>query len=133
MTDLSCPCHSGKLYSACCEPYHHGTAPETALALMRSRYAAYALGLVDYIINTTRFSEPDKAPPIDQWRQSILEFSTSTDFLGLKIHSHTEGKSRAVVKFTALLKRGEVDTSFTETSQFEKEEGRWLYVQPSMS
>lgn len=97
---------------------------------MRSRYAAYALGLVDYIINTTRFSDPSKAPPIDQWKQSILEFSTSTTFWGLKILSHTEGRSRAVVKFIALLKRGEEDTSFTETSQFVKEDSRWLYIQP---
>ena len=100
---------------------------------MRSRYAAYALGLADYIINTTHFSDPTKAPPVDQWKRSILEFSTSTAFWGLKIRSHTEGESRAVVKFTALLKQGEKDTSFTETSQFVKDGGRWLYVQPPMA
>jgi SEC-C motif domain protein len=133
MTDRLCPCHSGKLYSACCEPYHHGTIPENALVLMRSRYAAYALGLVDYIIDTTHFSDPSKAPPIGQWRQSILGFSTSTDFLGLKIHSHTEGRSEAIVKFTAVLKQGDRDSSFTEKSRFVKENGRWLYVQPPMS
>ena len=38
-----CPCGSGRAFTACCGPYLAGTAlPETAEALMRSRYTAYA-------------------------------------------------------------------------------------------
>ena len=129
MTDQSCPCHSGKLYSVCCRPYHHGAVPENALVLMRSRYSAYALGLVDYIIKTTRWADPERVPPIDQWRRSIEEFSALTTFWGLTIHSHTESGNSAVVKFTALLRRGSQDVSFAETSRFVKEKEGWMYVQ----
>ena len=47
-----CPCDSGQTYVDCCGPWHAGLAqglhaptPET---LMRSRYSAYVLGLIDY-------------------------------------------------------------------------------------
>jgi SEC-C motif domain protein len=122
---MNCPCYSGKPYSDCCEPYHKGALPENALLLMRSRYAAYALGLADYIMKTTAHTSPT-----DQWRQSIADFSSSTNFWGLEILSYTEAGDRAVVKFAALLKQGDKDTSFTENSQFVKEGGRWLYIHP---
>ena len=128
MIDPPCPCHSGVPYSACCEPYHQGILPESALLLMRSRYAAYALGLAEYIMKTTRWGENTAALPSEQWKKSIMEFSSSTNFLGLKILFYTEAGNSAVVKFTALLKQGSRDASFTETSQFVKENGRWLYI-----
>jgi len=48
-----CPCNSGLDYAECCEPYITGqkNAP-TAEALMRSRYTAYVVHAIDYIINT---------------------------------------------------------------------------------
>ncbi len=49
-----CPCGSGKPYSGCCSRYHSGNAaapsPE---ALLRARFSAYAMQLVDYIVDTT--------------------------------------------------------------------------------
>jgi len=39
-----CPCGSGRKYKKCCQPYHRGAKPDNALTLMKSRYAAYALG-----------------------------------------------------------------------------------------
>ena len=49
-----CPCDSGQTYVQCCGPWHQGLglgvfAP-TPEALMRSRYSAYVLGLVDYLL-----------------------------------------------------------------------------------
>ena len=48
----SCPCGSEKTYEDCCGPWHagfktgvHAPTPE---ALMRSRYRAYVLGLIEY-------------------------------------------------------------------------------------
>ncbi|HAU19042.1 MAG TPA: hypothetical protein DCS72_11975, partial [Marinobacter adhaerens] len=41
----NCPCGSGKSYSECCQPLHHGEAASTPEALMRSRYAAFVLKL----------------------------------------------------------------------------------------
>lgn len=49
-----CPCKSNISYSDCCEPYHNSTKlPSTAEQLMRSRYSAYALKLINYLIETT--------------------------------------------------------------------------------
>lgn len=54
----TCPCGSGELYKDCCKRYHDGEAPETAEALMRSRYTAYSKGLVDYVVDTTHPENP---------------------------------------------------------------------------
>ena len=49
-----CPCHSKLTYDTCCEPFHTGKkVAETPERLMRSRYCAYALAKVDYLIATT--------------------------------------------------------------------------------
>ena len=48
-----CPCHSRKRLRRCCGPLLAGRAAATPTALMRSRFAAYALGRTDYILATT--------------------------------------------------------------------------------
>lgn len=48
-----CLCGSKKAYSNCCEPLHLGQASaQTAEALMRSRYSAYALENEAYLLRT---------------------------------------------------------------------------------
>ena len=50
----TCPCQSQQPYENCCQPYHEQSKqPKTAEQLMRSRYAAYVLQQIDYIIKTT--------------------------------------------------------------------------------
>ena len=53
MSTSICPCGSGNLLDACCGHYHAGHPAPCATALMRSRYSAYVLGLVDYLVVTT--------------------------------------------------------------------------------
>ena len=49
----TCPCGSGRDYSACCEPIIKGTSlATTAEELMRARYTAYEKQEIDFIINT---------------------------------------------------------------------------------
>ncbi|MBJ7449651.1 MAG: hypothetical protein JHC93_04750, partial [Parachlamydiales bacterium] len=55
----TCPCHSSLDYEKCCKPFHDGIPAPTALALMRSRYSAYALHLIEYIIATTHPTHTD--------------------------------------------------------------------------
>jgi SEC-C motif-containing protein len=50
MNSATCPCGAGKPYSGCCEPLHHGAPADTAEALMRSRFCAFALGLDSYLL-----------------------------------------------------------------------------------
>jgi SEC-C motif domain protein len=71
----NCFCCSQKKFSDCCEPILTGTAkPETAEALMRSRYSAYATANVDYIICTTHRSTVEFHDPasIENWAKSSL-------------------------------------------------------------
>ena len=90
---------------------------------MRSRFAAYALGLVDYVIDTTDPSGPQWVKDRDGWRESIERFSANTTFQGLRIEGHTED----TVAFHATLLQMGQDASFRENSRFVQQDGRWLY------
>jgi len=124
-----CPCHSGKPYPSCCKPFHQGSNPPNALLLMRSRYAAYALSLADYIIQTTHPLNPHYQQNPPKWRLDILHFTQQTAFLGLKIIEFIGGNTEAFMTFTATLqlKHSQQDVSFTEKSSFLKLENHWLY------
>lgn len=124
---FNCPCHSGKLYLACCQPYHLGALPPNALVLMRSRYAAYARHLADYIIATTHPQNPSYTSHTAEWKRAILHFCKTTFFEELTIHAFIDGTEESYVDFTAHLKQEGVDTSFREKSHFVKEGERWLY------
>lgn len=125
---MLCPCRSGAPYETCCRPFHLGKNPDTALQLMRSRYAAYALSLSDYIIHTTHPANPQFSPDAAEWARQISEFSAHTEFKDLKILSFQESGASATVTFFAHLLQGQKDTSFTEKSFFEKVNGKWLYL-----
>ncbi|MEM8859511.1 MAG: YchJ family metal-binding protein [Chloroflexota bacterium] len=118
-----CPCHSNKKYSNCCEPYHKGAAPPTAEALMRSRYAAYALGLVDYVMDTTDPKGSKYKSPREKWRADLISFCKSTQFLGLEILSSSEN----MVTFKVNLVQHGKPSPFVERSIFTRPNGRWLY------
>mgnify|MGYP003342658194 CR=1 FL=1 len=48
---MDCPCCSGKSYESCCAPVIRGQRKAaSAEELMRSRYSAYALGEIDWVI-----------------------------------------------------------------------------------
>lgn len=122
----SCPCTSGQPYQTCCQPFHKGRIPPTALSLMRSRFSAYALGKIGYILKTERPSGNPQAR-----RQAIKRFCQTTDFLGLQILAEDSlGKDQATVTFRAILAQRGQDASFTECSLFEKRNGRWRYIGP---
>lgn len=127
-----CPCTSGRPYSECCEPFHLGARLPTALELMRSRFSAYALGLIDYIVETTHVESPSKKLESSDWKKRIQHFSDVTEFDQLDILSNTQGEDEAYVTFTAHLKQMGKDTSFTEESRFVKVNGRWQYISGKM-
>jgi SEC-C motif-containing protein len=87
---------------------------------MRSRYAAYVLGLTAYILAT----QLQKSSPLE-----IEEFSKKTKFIGLKILDAQE----TTVTFTAILSQDGRDVSFTEKSHFAKDNGKWVYVKGSIA
>lgn len=126
---MICPCHSGMSYETCCQSFHQGvTKPADALLLMRSRYSAYALSLVDYIIATTHPEHPAFRRSRAEWKKEILAFSKQTQFQGLDILDFTPEQEIAHVTFKADLTQDGKDVSFTERSLFRKRNDHWFYV-----
>lgn len=124
---MLCPCHSQETYERCCSLYHkHKAYPQSPLELMRSRYSAYALSLVDYIIETTHPSSSHYEKDLALWKSRLLSFCKATAFKGLTILGHQE---EGEVSFVAHLMQGDKDVSFQERSQFIKDNGRWYYVE----
>ncbi|MHA6670297.1 YchJ family protein [Homoserinimonas sp. A447] len=123
MTTSRCPCLSGSPYDECCGPFHAGVAAApTAERLMRSRYSAYAVGDVAYLLRTwhpaTRPSELTLLDPELRWyRLDIL----STSGGGML---DTDG----TVEFRAHFKAADGAGSQHETSRFARHDGGWVYV-----
>ncbi|MEW5677162.1 YchJ family metal-binding protein [Flavobacterium enshiense] len=117
----NCYCNSEKPFSECCEPHITGkTKPQTAEALMRSRYTAYCLKNVDYLIATTHISTRKHHN-----KKDILAFATENHWVRLEIVKATEN----VVEFKAYY----LDSSLQphnhhEKSTFKKEGEQWYYV-----
>ncbi len=122
-----CPCHSGKPYNLCCKPYHEGEKAPTALLLMRSRYAAYAMNNSSYIIRTTHPNSPYFEKNRTAWIQGIEKFSRETKFIGLDIL----GSGEDWVHFAARLNQNGQNITLEEKSRFEKIDGEWLYLSKS--
>ena len=122
-----CPCTSKKPYDRCCGPFHAGAAaPETAEALMRSRFSAYALGKVDYLIAT----RPEAKRP-EENRDELLQYCKSVSCVGLKIVGKEKGgkaDDTGLVTFHASLQANGRRTLHIETSTFAREDGKWVYV-----
>jgi len=115
----ACPCGSGRAYADCCGPLHVGAAAADAAALMRSRYCAYALGLVDYLLATWH----PTTRPLD------LDLADGLKWLGLSVLRHEQtGPDSAVVEFVARYKSGGRAGRISEVSRFVREGGRWYYV-----
>jgi SEC-C motif-containing protein len=125
-TPRDCPCHSGLRYVACCKPLHEGQREaETPEALMRSRYAAFALGLGDYLVKTLSADHPDRAAP--DAARVLSQARAGQRFLGLTIREASAEGDRGVVLFRARIFERGVDRSFSERSRFRREGGAWRY------
>jgi len=90
---------------------------------MRSRYSAYTLGLVDYVMNTTHPDGTQYNPNKAAWKRDIEQFCQNTRFERLQIL----GAAGDMVTFRATLFANQRDVSFTEVSVFRQHNGRWKY------
>ena len=127
----SCPCQSRKLYKNCCRPFHEGKQLPKPVELMRSRFAAYVLGKVGYVVKTEHPQSPRRQQNSVTFRKEIKQFCEQTTFVGLQILDDVMlSETEATVTFHAVLLQGGKNVSFMECSLFEKVNGRWLYVKP---
>ncbi|WP_185218740.1 YchJ family protein [Sphingobacterium mizutaii] len=119
--NMNCYCGSGNNYEDCCKIVHLDLKnAESAEQLMRARYSAFCLSLVDFLYNSfhpnsRRFQ---KKSEIEQW-------SKENKWEGLEIIKATEN----TVEFRAAY----VDPfgekrQHHEKSRFQKLQGTWYYL-----
>jgi SEC-C motif-containing protein len=129
MTDSKtlCACGSGANYADCCEPFHLGkaTAP-TAEALMRSRYCAYVMRQIDYLVGTTL----PAARTTDLW-VNYQSTADSIQWIGLEVVATSQGGATdktGKVEFKASYIQDGVRSIHHELSRFRRSGGAWYYV-----
>ncbi len=125
MQFIKCPCGSTLNYLACCHVYISGQAPpQTAEALMRSRFSAYTLSNIDYIKKTMQgkpligFNETEA----ERWSKSVL-------WLGLKVmNSYQKDEQTGFVEFMANYLDHHLIKTIHEISEFQLKNEHWYYV-----
>ncbi len=125
---MKCYCCSDKEFADCCQLFISGIAkPATAEELMRSRYSAYVIVAVEYLISTTHPStrKLHDAGAIENWARSSV-------WQKLEIISKTEGEARdkkGTVEFKAYFSDANNEPQIHhENSNFRKELGKWFFV-----
>lgn len=121
--DAPCPCGTPARFEDCCAPLLSGAAfPQTAEALMRSRYTAFVIGDDAYLAlswhSATRPADPSAPQGID-WRR-------------LRIRDTVAGgpdDETGEVEFVAHFRTADGARDFVhERSRFARENTRWVYV-----
>jgi SEC-C motif domain protein len=101
---------------------HRGAAAaETAEELMRSRYAAYALGETGYVFRTWH----------PRTRPDVVTHNPTTRWTGLRVlgtDAGGAGDATGEVTFVATYDAARGAGELRERSRFERRGGRWVYV-----
>ncbi|MFC5695412.1 YchJ family protein [Pseudomonas sp. GCM10022186] len=130
MSTAICPCGSGDFLEVCCGRHHAGHPAASAEALMRSRYSAYVLGLVDYLVDTTL---PAQRDGLDL--EAIRAWSLSSTWLGLEVEGHEllgGQPEHAFVTFTARWHDQSGEHGHRERSAFVQADGHWYFLDPTV-
>ncbi len=127
MPETPCPCGSGKPYETCCGPALSQTRwPETAEALMRSRYTAHARRDIAWLRASLLPELQGDFDPVE-----TATFATAAHWTGLTIRRTRRGQagdSEGTVQFEARFITATGPGSLRENSLFRREGGRWYYV-----
>ena len=94
---------------------------------MRSRFSAYALGLTDYIMETTDPDGPQWQSDRLRWQSDLSRFSKAYNFVGLAILSHETVEHTGTVSFRATLNKDGAVELLIEKSRFSWVSDQWLY------
>ncbi|MET0764484.1 MAG: YchJ family metal-binding protein [Blastococcus sp.] len=117
-----CPCGTGLPLTECCGRLHDGTATAaTAEQLMRSRYAAFAVGDRGYLLATWH---PTTRP-------RTLELDRGVRWTGLDVIASTGGSllgAEGTVEFRAHYVVDGASGAQHENSRFVRDGGQWRYL-----
>jgi SEC-C motif-containing protein len=124
---MACICGLGESTDTCCGPIIEGKRKaETAEQVMRSRYTAYGLGAIDYILDSLH---PDHRVDVD--RKATEAWSKGAEWKGLEIVSTEAGgptDEQGKVEFIARFEVKGVAQTHHEKAQFARHDGDWYYV-----
>lgn len=118
-----CPCGGGRDYGDCCGPLHRSEAhAQTAEQLMRSRYAAFAVGDREYLLRTWHGGT----------RPADLSLDPRHRWTGLEVLAVRDGgpgDREGVVTYRARSRApdGRVG-ALVERARFTRRGRRWVYV-----
>lgn len=123
LTGQFCSCGSGESYANCCQPFHQKQSfPITAEQLMRSRFSAFHLGLVEYL----KDSWDETTCPED------LSLDDSVNWLSLSINGRKKGRKKdqeGWVTFMATYEVAGQQGTLHEKSYFRRDtDSHWRYV-----
>ncbi|GGF70274.1 YchJ family protein [Wenyingzhuangia marina] len=120
-----CACGSKKSYKLCCELIHKNIElAKTPLELMKSRYTAYVLGDIDFLM----LSHHSSTRPISE-KEEIFKWTQSVEWKGLEILEAKEIQtSEGFVTFKAFFIENCIPNLIHEKSRFLKENDHWTYI-----
>ncbi len=121
---MKCPCGTGKEFANCCQPFIEGDErPGTPEQLMRSRYTAFCLKNIDYIVETM---DPQVRLEFDH--KANEEWARSSEFLKLEVIQATQEGNKGTVEFKAWFKTGDgPEQVHHEHAKFRKQAGVWYF------
>ncbi len=122
--EIRCLCGSDIGYSLCCEPIHkRNKSANTAEALMRSRFTAYAKQNEAYLLETWDTTK----------RPKNIDFSKEeavwTRLEILKTKKGSEKDTKGIVEFKAYYVLDNETYVMKEISRFIKVAGQWYYLE----
>jgi SEC-C motif-containing protein len=95
---------------------------------MRSRFAAFALGLGGYLVRTLAATHPDLQAPAPELERALSRAKERQRFTSLRIlYAAENGDAGEVLFFARIFERGQ-DRSFAELSDFSREGDAWRYA-----
>ncbi len=120
-----CACGSKKSYKTCCGLIHSDIhQAKTPLALMKSRYTAFTIGYIDYLMR----SHHSSTRPVAE-KEDILKWAKSVTWLNLEIvESPKPIETEGFVTFKASFLENGKQNVIHEKSRFVKENGHWTYI-----
>ncbi|MEL7293767.1 MAG: YchJ family protein [Pseudomonadota bacterium] len=121
----SCPCGNPSPYKTCCALVHHDhSQAKTPEQLMRSRYSAHVMGLVDFVVATYH-------PSCEAEKQRLeISESVDSDWNGLEVIRCEQGRhtEEGFVTFKAYFHQEGQQYCLEERSRFIKQDGLWYYI-----
>lgn len=119
----NCFCGSQKSFSECCQLLINNIQKaQSALELMKSRYSAFCVKDMDYLISTT---DP-KTRENFNFKEN-KKWAEQAKFFKLEIVNNIENKDSGIVEFRAHFNFQGQTNIHHEISQFRRNDGVWYY------